>query len=75
MADAGREVKPIPMIDYAAFIDTRWHDVVLWVCKLLESYTMTELWQMDIVRFSKLTAKAESIQAARIADQRSKGRT
>jgi hypothetical protein len=59
-------VQPIPLIDYAAFIDSRWHDLVLWVCNLLDAYTMTELWRLDIVKFTKLTAKAEGIQAAKM---------
>lgn len=53
----------IPIIDYCAFIDSQWNKTVLWVCEMIEKYTMSELWQMDIVRFTKLTFEARSIQA------------
>lgn len=57
------------MVDYAAFVDTKWHDTVLWVQRMLESYTMTELWGMEIVRFMKLVQKSAHIQAQRMKEQ------
>jgi hypothetical protein len=49
------------MVDYAAFIDLKWQDIVIFVCKMLEVYTVSELWGMDIVRFQLLVRKAEDI--------------
>lgn len=49
------------MIDYAAFVDLKWQDIVIFVCKMLEVYTVSELWGMDIVRFQLLVKKAEQI--------------
>ncbi len=59
------KVTAIPMVDYAAFIDSKWHEIVIFVCKMLDTYTMTELWSMDVIRFHKLVAKAEQIQSER----------
>jgi hypothetical protein len=61
MHDAGMPTNPVPLIDYAAFIDSEWHDIILFVCKMLETYTMTELFSLSIIRFMKLTFKAEQI--------------
>jgi hypothetical protein len=61
LADNGKPVPSIPFVDYAAFIDSQWHDVVLFVCKMLEVYSMSELWGTDIVKFTKLVHKAEQI--------------
>jgi len=74
MADNKRQVEPIPMVDFAAFMDSRWHEIVLWVCKMLETYTMTELWNMEIVRFTSLTHKAEQLQHQRMSDMRKPGK-
>lgn len=49
------------MIDYAAWMENYWNDLVLSVCKALEVYSMNELWSIDIARFIKLTQKAEQI--------------
>jgi hypothetical protein len=61
MADAGRKVETIPMVDFAAFMDSKWNDMVIFVCKMLEVYSVSELWAMDIVRFTGLVHKAEQI--------------
>ena len=53
------------MVDYAAFMDSKWNDIVIFVCKMLEVYTVTELWGMDIVRFTGLVHKAEQILKAK----------
>jgi hypothetical protein len=55
-------IEPILEINYAAFIDSQWHKTVLWTCEMIGQYSMTELWSMDIVRFTKLTFEARSIQ-------------
>lgn len=61
MADAGRKADPIQMVDYAAFIDMKWNDIVIFVCKMLEVYSVSELWGMDFSRFLRLVKKAEDI--------------
>jgi len=65
VAKNGRPVERIPEINYAAFIDSQWHKTVLYVCEMVGKYSMTELWGMDIVRFTKLTFEARSIEGER----------
>lgn len=48
-------------------MDNRWHEMVLWVCRTLEAYTMTELWAADISVFMRLVQRAEALQAAKMA--------
>ena len=67
MADAGKPVPVIQMVDFAAFMDSKWNDIVIFVCKMLEVYAVSELWAMDIVRFTGLVHKAEEILIAKKA--------
>jgi len=67
MADAGKPVPIIQMIDFAAFMDSKWNDIVIFVCKMLEVYAVSELWAMDIVRFTGLVHKAGEILEAKKA--------
>ena len=53
------------MVDFAAFMDSKWNDIVIFVCKMLEVYAVSELWAMDIVRFTGLVHKAEEILIAK----------
>ena len=67
MADMGRPVPIIQMVDFAAFMDSKWNDIVIFVCKMLEVYSVSELWGMDIVRFTGLVHKSEEILEAKKA--------
>jgi len=67
MADNGKQPAPILLVDFAAFMDSKWNDIVIFVCKMLEVYSVSELWAMDIVRFTGLVSKAEQIYAAKKA--------
>ena len=49
------------MVDFAAFMDSKWNDIVIFVCKMLDVYSVSELWAMDIARFTGLVHKAEQI--------------
>lgn len=57
----GRPVPVIQMIDFAAFMDSKWNDIVIFVCKMIEVYSISELWEMDIIRFTQLVHKSEKI--------------
>jgi hypothetical protein len=51
-------------------MDSKWNDIVIFVCKMLEVYSVSELWGMDIVRFTGLVHKAEEILIAKKAEMK-----